>query len=81
MLTDVNRRMISRCQAQYIDIARIRRDSEDQATEASNAIMNWEIENQGLKNIIARLEDDLVDRRLDLASRANSPERGLRLER
>eukprot|EP00972_Heterocapsa_arctica_P083003 12230610-Heterocapsa_arctica.AAC.1 len=43
--------------------------------------MNWEIENQGLRNTITRLEDDLQDHRLDLASRANSPERGLRLER
>eukprot|EP00972_Heterocapsa_arctica_P075337 11114403-Heterocapsa_arctica.AAC.1 len=32
-------------------------------------------------NTITRLEDDLQDHRLDLASRAASPERNLRLER
>eukprot|EP00972_Heterocapsa_arctica_P089492 13195147-Heterocapsa_arctica.AAC.1 len=38
--------------------------------------MNWETENSGLLNTIRRLEDDLQDHRLDLVSRAASPERG-----
>eukprot|EP00972_Heterocapsa_arctica_P104461 15394310-Heterocapsa_arctica.AAC.1 len=38
--------------------------------------MNWEALIQELKNNIIRLEDDLTDHRLDLASRAASPERG-----
>eukprot|EP00972_Heterocapsa_arctica_P020853 3074153-Heterocapsa_arctica.AAC.1 len=39
------------------------------------------MENAGLRNTIARLEDDLQDHRLDLVSRAASPERNERLER
>eukprot|EP00972_Heterocapsa_arctica_P037682 5545753-Heterocapsa_arctica.AAC.1 len=54
---------------------------EEQAESASAAIMNWETETLGLMNTITRLEDDLQDHRLDLASRAASPERNLRLER
>eukprot|EP00972_Heterocapsa_arctica_P005078 754277-Heterocapsa_arctica.AAC.1 len=73
--------MLSHCQAQSRDIAQIRRDLEEQCTEASTAIMNWEQENAGLQNTITRLEDDLQDHRLDLASRAASPERNLILER
>eukprot|EP00972_Heterocapsa_arctica_P046017 6789376-Heterocapsa_arctica.AAC.1 len=57
------------------DIAQAKRDLIHQETEASNAIMNWEAENQGLKNNINRLEDKLMDHRLDIASRAASPER------
>eukprot|EP00972_Heterocapsa_arctica_P018292 2701670-Heterocapsa_arctica.AAC.1 len=73
--------MLHHCQAQSRKIDKIRRDMEEQAEEASTAIMNWETETAGLQNIITRLEDDLQDHRLDLASWTASPERNLRLER
>eukprot|EP00972_Heterocapsa_arctica_P065541 9673448-Heterocapsa_arctica.AAC.1 len=67
--------MISKCQALAQEFAQAKRDLISQETEASNAIMNWEAENPELKNNIIRLEDDLMDHWLDLASRAASPER------
>eukprot|EP00972_Heterocapsa_arctica_P110486 16265971-Heterocapsa_arctica.AAC.1 len=80
-LVSIDKRMIHHCQAQAREIEQVSRDTEVQAESASDAIMNWETENLGLMNTITRLEDDLQDHRLDLASRAASPERNPLLDR
>eukprot|EP00972_Heterocapsa_arctica_P028031 4123480-Heterocapsa_arctica.AAC.1 len=75
-LVTINKRMIHHCQTQEREIEQVRRDMANSIEDASNTIMNWETEVSGLNNTIRRLEDDLQDHKLDLASRAPSPDRG-----
>eukprot|EP00972_Heterocapsa_arctica_P102006 15029879-Heterocapsa_arctica.AAC.1 len=75
MLVDLNKNMISRCQIVTQESAQVRLELEDQAKEASNVIMNWEMQNQELRNIITLLEDHMSDHLLDEAARSPSPDR------
>eukprot|EP00972_Heterocapsa_arctica_P068326 10094932-Heterocapsa_arctica.AAC.1 len=58
MLADLNRKIISKCQSMAQEYAQAKRDLVDSQTEASNVIVNWEAQNQELRNSIIRLEDD-----------------------